>query len=89
MPNYFMYRKTILVIMSLNQLTPERLYVFKFVNQISSRNTRQSESNMLLVPRARTEYFKRPLIVSGRLLWKVCKQILEIVQQLRVSKKHI
>ena len=63
------YRKDILVFKSLCQLTSEYLYVFKYVHEVSSRNTRQSERNLLYIPKARTEYFKRSFVMSGSLLW--------------------
>ena len=50
-------------------MTPDYLNVFKFVHQVSTRTTRQSASNLLFIPRARTEYYKRSFTVSAAFMW--------------------
>ena len=85
--DYFVFRKVILVFKALHQLTPEYLNVFKFVNQISTRTTRQSETNLLYVPRVRTEYFKRSFVISGSLLWNNMPQNLRNCSRLENFKK--
>ena len=65
MPDYFVYRKAILIFKSLNQLVPEYLSIFKYVHQVSTRSTRQSSQNLLCVPKSKTEYYKRSFIISG------------------------
>ena len=69
MPDYFVYRKAILVFKSLNQLVPEYLNIFKYVHQVSTRSTRQSSQNLLYVPKSKSEYYKRSFIISGSFLW--------------------
>ena len=69
MPDYFIYRKIILIFKVLHCMTPEYLSVFRFVNEVSTRNTRQSVSNFIYVTKARTEYFKRSFIISAAILW--------------------
>ena len=50
-------------------MTPEYLNVFKFIRQVSTRTTRQSASNLLFIPRARTEYYERSFTVSAAFMW--------------------
>lgn len=86
-PDYFLYRKAILVFKVLHQLTPEYLNVFKFVNQVSTRSTRQSVNNLLYVPKARTEYYRRSFIISGSVLWNNMSQTLRNCTTLDSFKK--
>ena len=67
--DYFIYRKLILTFKVLHNMTPDYLNVFKFVHQVSTRTTRQSASNLLFIPRARTEYYKRSFTVSAAFMW--------------------
>ena len=50
-------------------MTPDYLIVFKFVHQVSTKTIRQSASNLLFFPRARTEYYKRFFTVSAAFMW--------------------
>ena len=59
----------ILAFKVLHNMTPDYLNVFKFVHQVSTRTTRQSASNLLFIPRARTEYYKISFTVSGTFMW--------------------
>ena len=67
--DYFIYRKLILTFKVLHNMTPDYLNVFKFVHQVSTRTTKQSASNLLFIPRARTEYYKRSFTVSAAFMW--------------------
>ena len=69
LPDYYTFRKLILVFKILHNLTPDYLNVFKYVHQVSTGSTRLSTSNSLYVPRARTQYFKRSFNVSAAILW--------------------
>jgi hypothetical protein len=69
MPDYFVYRKAILVFKSLNQLVPEYLNIFKYVHQVSTRSTIQSSQNLLYIPKSKSEYYKSSFIISGSYLW--------------------
>jgi hypothetical protein len=66
--DYFVYRKCILTYKVLNNLTPEYLNVFQYVSQVSSRITRQSVNNLLFVPKAKTEYYRRSFGTKSKLL---------------------
>ena len=50
-------------------MTPDYLNVFKFIRQVSTRTTGQIASNLLFIPRARTEYYKRYFTVSAAFMW--------------------
>ena len=67
--DYFVYRKCILTYKVLNNLTPEYLNVFQYDSQVSSRITRQSVNNLLFVPKAKTEYYRRSFVISSCNLW--------------------
>ncbi len=67
--DYFVYRKCILTYKVLNNMTTEYLNVFHFVNEVSTRTTRQSSRNLLFVPRAKTEYYKRSFHISSCYFW--------------------
>ena len=53
----------------LHALMPDYLNVFKYVSEVSQRQTRFSTSNVLYVPRAKTEYYTRSFNISGSKLW--------------------
>ena len=63
--DYFVYRKCILTYKVLNNLTPEYLNV----SQVNSRITRQGVNNLLFVPKAKTEYYRRSFVISSGNLW--------------------
>jgi hypothetical protein len=63
--DYFVDSKCILTYKVLNNLTPEYLNVFQYVSQVSSRITRQSVNNLLFVPKAKTEYYRRSFVISS------------------------
>jgi hypothetical protein len=67
--DYFVYKKCILTYKVLNNLTPEYLNVFQYVSQVSSRITRQSVNNLLFVPKAKTDYYRRSFVISSCNLW--------------------
>lgn len=67
--DYFIYRKLLLAFKILKGMTPEYINVFRYVNQVSSRETRSSVSGLLYVPKSRTEYFKRSFRISTAILW--------------------
>ena len=68
--DYFVHRKCFLTYNVLNNLTPEYLNVFKYVSQVSSRITRLiSVNNLFFVPKAKTEYYRRPFVISSCNLW--------------------
>ena len=67
--DYFVDSKCILTYKVLNNLTPEYLNVFQYVSQVSSRITRQSVNNLLFVPKAKTEYYRRSFVISLCNLW--------------------
>ena len=69
--DYLVYRKCILTYKVLNNLTPEYLNVFQYVSQVSSRITRQSVNNLLFVPKAKTEYYRRSFVISSCNLWNL------------------
>jgi hypothetical protein len=71
MDDYFVYRKCILTYKVLNSLTPEYLNVFQYVSQVSSRITRPSVNNLLFVPKAKTEYYRRSFVISSCNLWNL------------------
>ena len=63
--DYFICRKLILTFNVLHHMTPEYLYVFKYVHEVYTRVTRQSlDRALLFIPRARTEYFKQSFVLS-------------------------
>ena len=39
------------------------------LSQVSSRITRQSVNNLLFVPKAKTEYYRRSVVISSCNLW--------------------
>ena len=43
--------------------------VFQYVSQVSSRITRQSVNNLLFVPKAKAEYYRRSFVISSCNLW--------------------
>ena len=45
--DYFMYRKIVLIFKVLHCIAPEYLNVFKYVHEVSTRNTRQSANTNL------------------------------------------
>lgn len=53
----------------LKDMTPENMNVFRYVNQVSSRETRNSVSGLLYVPKSRTGYYKRSFRISTAILW--------------------
>ena len=57
LPDYYTFRKLILVFKILYNLTPNYINVFKYVHQGNTRSTRLSTSNSLYVPRACTFVF--------------------------------
>ena len=68
--DYFVYRKCILTYKVLNNLTPEYLNVFQYVSQVSSRITRLiSVNNLIFVPKAKQEYYRRSFVISSCNLW--------------------
>jgi hypothetical protein len=47
-------------------MAPEYLNVFKYVHEVSTRNTRQSSNtNLIYIAKAKTEYFKRSFLISS------------------------
>lgn len=87
MPDYFVYRKAILVFKSLNHLVPEYLNVFKYVHQISTRSTRQSSHNLLYIPKSKTEYYKKSFVISGSYLWNDLDENLKICTTIESFKQ--
>ena len=70
LPDYFIFRKLILTFKVLHHMTPEYLNVFKYVHEVLTRVTRQSlDRTLLFIPRARTEYFRRSIVLSCSALW--------------------
>ena len=69
LPDYYTFRKLILVFKILHNLTLDYRNVYKYVHQVSIGSMRFSTSNPLYVPRARTQYFKRSFNVSAAILW--------------------
>ena len=68
--DYFVFRKLLLTFKVLHNMAPEYLNVFKYVNEVNTRVTRQSlDRTLLFIPRARTEYFKRSFVLSCSSLW--------------------
>ena len=55
---FYLQETYILTFNVLHNMTPDYLNVFKFVHQVSTRTSRQSASNLLFIPRVRTEYYK-------------------------------
>lgn len=65
----FIYRKLLLAFKILKGMTPEYMNVLRYVNQVSSRETRSSVSGLLYVPKSRTGYYKRSFRISTAILW--------------------
>lgn len=51
--DYFIYRKLLLAFKVLKGMTPEYMNVFRYRNQVSSKETRSSVSGLLYVPKSR------------------------------------
>jgi hypothetical protein len=65
--DYFVYRKCILTYKVL--LNTRVFECFQYVSQVSSRITRQGVNNLLFVPKAKTEYYRRSFVISSCNLW--------------------
>ncbi len=63
------WRTGIMAYQVVNKMTPDYLNVFKYVNEIHSRVTRQSISNKLYVPKPRIEISKQSFTYRGAVIF--------------------
>ena len=86
--DYFNFRKVILVFKVLHGLMPDYLNVFRYVSEINQRQTRNSNSNLLYVPRTKTEYFKRSFIISGSNMWNSLSENVRMSMSVACFKRN-
>jgi hypothetical protein len=84
--DYFVYKKYNLTYKVSNNLTPEYLNVFQYVSQVNSRIIRQSVNNLLFVPKAKTEYYRRSFVISSYNLWNTMSNEMRESTSLEIFK---
>lgn len=68
-------------------MTPEHISVFRYVNQVSTRETRSSVSGLLYVPKSRTEYYKRCFRLPTDILWNRLSEYVRTLNSMAYLKQ--